>query len=373
MIKLLAYHLPQFHEIDENNAWWGKGFTEWTNVQKAKPLYLGHKQPRIPSQRNYYDLANPETLVWQMQLAKKYGIYGFCFYHYWFGEGRVLLDKPLENILITPKADLPFCISWANENWVKTWHGSGGGNRLLIRQKYGDVLEWTVHIEWLIRFFRDPRYIKKDNKPVMLIYNINQIPHREKMLDLWNEQVKKAGFDGIWLVAMKKDDRDRVKCSGVDATVSFEPRRTRQSTKRFKSQWCQYKLRNGERLSNIPVLNRFLYTTFSYDKINQIILNREHKKNEYRGVFTNYDETPRRKEWSLVFKGSTPTKFQYFLEKNIEKSLHENNEFLFINAWNEWGEGAYLEPDEQYGLSYLKAVKRALRNVKKRREKNDEE
>ena len=369
MIKILAYHLPQFHEIPENNEWWGKGFTEWTNVKKAKPLFPGHKQPKVPYQDDYYDLSEPAVMVRQMEIAKKYGIYGFCFYHYWFGEGRVLLDKPLENILITPEADLPFCISWANENWVKTWHGSGGGNRLLIGQKYGDETEWTAHIEWLLRFFEDPRYIKKDNRPVLLIYNMSQIPHREQMLKVWNSKVKEAGFDGIWLVSMKKDDGDRAKYRGVDATVSFEPRRTRQATAKFKSEWCQYKLKNGERLSKIPILKWFLYTAFDYDKINQTILEREHGKNEYRGVFTNYDETPRRKEWSLLFKGANPKKFQYYLEQNIKKSLAEGNEYLFINAWNEWGEGACLEPDKHYGFAYLKAVKKAVGHIKNRGER----
>lgn len=364
MIKLLAYYLPQFHEIPENNEFWGKGFTEWCNVKKAKPLFWGHKQPKVPYKKNYYDLSDPNVMVSQMKMAKKYGIYGFCFYHYWFGEGKILLEKPVENILTNSDADLPFCIAWANEDWVKTWHGSGGGDRLLIKEKYGDAKEWTAHIEWLLRFFKDPRYIKKNNRPVLLLYNTSQIPCREKMLELWDKKVKDAGFDGIWLIAMKKTDTDRVKYKGVSASVSFEPRRTRQSTDKFKSVWCQYKLKNGEKLSKIPILKHFLYTSFDYDTINKTILERKCGANEYRGIFTNYDETPRRKEWSLIFKGSTPAKFQYYLEQNIKKSIREGNEFLFINAWNEWGEGACLEPDEQYGYAYLKAVRNALRDVK---------
>lgn len=365
MIKLLAYYLPQFHEIPENNEFWGKGFTEWSNTKKAKPLYFGHYQPRVPYRENYYDLSDVNVMIEQMKLAKKYGIYGFCFYHYWFGNGKVLLQKPIENILKTPEADLPFCIAWANEDWVKTWHGSGGGNRLLIKEEYGNEEEWRSHIDWMLKFFKDERYIKKDNKPVLLMYNTSNIPCRTKMFELWEQRVKEEGFDGIWLVAMKKDDNDRVKFDRVNASVSFEPRRTRQGSAVFKSAWCQYKLKYGEKLSKVPILKRFIYTSFDYDEVNQDILNRKHRQNEYRGVFTDYDETPRRKEWSLLFKGSSPAKFGHYLEQNIKKSIEEGNEFLFINAWNEWGEGACLEPDQKYGFAYLKAVKRALGNALK--------
>lgn len=360
MVKLLAYYLPQFHEIPENNEFWGKGFTEWVNVKRAQPLYLGHCQPRKPYQKNYYDLSDPDVMVSQMRLAKKYGIYGFCFYHYWFNKDKVLLDKPLENLLKTPQANLPFCIAWANEDWVKTWHGSGGGNRLLIKEEYGDEEQWDAHIRWLLRFFKDSRYIKKKNKPVLLLYNARKIPCRDKMLALWEKRVKEEGFDGIWIIAMKKSQEDRTKYNGISAVVSFEPGRTMRSTKRYKSGWCGYKLEHGEKLSNIPFLRRFLYTGFDYDEINQMMLNRDHKKNEYRGVFTDYDETPRRRQWSLLFKGSTPAKFQHYLEENIKKSVKEGNEFLFINAWNEWGEGACLEPDERYGFGYLRAVRMAV-------------
>lgn len=364
VVKLLAYYLPQFHEIPENNEFWGKGFTEWTNTKKAKPLFLGHYQPRVPYKENYYDLSDPQVMVSQMKMAKKYGIYGFCFYHYWFGNGKILLEKPVENILKTPEADLPFCIAWANEDWVKTWHGTGGENRLLIKEEYGDEKEWERHIEWLLKFFVDKRYIKKENKPVLLLYNTSAIPCRNQMLELWDKKVKEVGFDGIWIVAMKKTNGDRVKYKGISANVAFEPRRTRQETKKFQSEWCQYKLKNGERLSKIPVLRKFIHTRFDYDTVNRAMLNNKHKKNEYRGVFTDYDETPRRKEWSLLFTGSTPAKFQKYLEQNIQKSIEEGNEFLFINAWNEWGEGACLEPDQRYGFAYLKAVKRALENIK---------
>lgn len=366
MVKLLAYYLPQFHTIPENDEWWGKGFTEWTNTKRAKPLFKGHYQPRIPYRQNYYDLSNPQVMVKQMQMAKKYGIYGFCFYHYWFGNGRILLDKPLENLINTPEANLPFCIAWANENWVKTWHGNGGKNKVLIEQEYGNNQDWLLHIDWLLRLFKDERYIKKDNKPMLLIYNIDKIPCRDRMLDVWNRRVKEEGFDGIWLVAMKKKDDDKVKYRNINASVSFEPRRTRVMTKTHNKKWSLVKKEHGEKLSAIPILRRFIYTSYDYDEINQMILNRKHSKNEYRGAFTNYDDTPRRREWAVMFKNSSPRKFQGYLEENIEKSISEGNEFLFINAWNEWGEGAYLEPDEKYGYAYLNAVRRALDKVYKK-------
>lgn len=365
MVKLLAYYLPQFHEIPENNKFWGKGFTEWTNVRKAKPLYQNHYQPRVPYQENYYDLSNPQVMIEQMKLARKYGIYGFCFYHYWFGNGKVLLDKPLENILKTPEADLPFCISWANEDWVKTWHGAGGENRLLIKLEYGQEDEWNRHIEWLLRFFKDDRYIKKDNKPVLLLYNASIIPNRNKMLALWDKRVKEEGFDGLWIVAMKRLETDNTRLTGVSANVSFEPRCAKMQMIQSSNCWFRYKIKNGEKLSKIPILRHIIYARFDYDEANQIIINRKHKKNEYRGVFTDYDDTPRRTKWAHMYKGATPAKFQKYLEANIQKSIEEGNEFLFINAWNEWGEGAYLEPDERYGYAYLNAVKRVVQKYRK--------
>lgn len=363
MIKLLAYYLPQFHEIPENDQWWGKGFTEWTNTKKSKPLYRGHYQPRSPYQGNYYDLSDPNVMVSQMKLAQKYGIYGFCFYHYWFGNGKVLLQKPIENILKTPEAKLPFCLAWANEDWVKTWHGAGGRNKLLIKEEYGKKDAWEEHLKFLLRFFLDDRYIKKDNKPVLVLYNADKIPCRDKMLKLWNERVKEYGFDGIWIIAMKKSDFDKTKSPYVNASVDFEPRRSRNDIREFNSKWNQIKMKKGEDLDKIPILRKFIHICLDYNEINQIIINRTHKKNEYRGVFTDYDDTPRRKTWSLSFKGSTPQKFQHYLEENIKKSMEEENEFLFINAWNEWGEGACLEPDERYGFAYLNAVRKALKKV----------
>ena len=192
-MKIIAFYLPQFHDIPENDEWWGKGFTEWVNVKKARPLYKGHEQPRIPLNNNYYNLLDDKVKIWQAKLAKEYGVYGFCYYHYWFG-GKLLLEKPMEQMLENPNIDIPFCISWANEPWTKAWVNE---KKVLIPQFYGGKKEWKEHFDYLLKFFKDSRYIKEDGKPLLVIYRAEVIEHLNEMLDYWSELAKKNGFKGM--------------------------------------------------------------------------------------------------------------------------------------------------------------------------------
>jgi lipopolysaccharide biosynthesis protein len=193
-MKIIAFYLPQFHEIPENNAWWGEGFTEWTNVKKAQPLYRGHYQPRIPLGQNYYDLCRIETLVWQTNIARNYGISGFCFYHYWFN-GKLLLEKPIELYLNHSECELPFCLCWANESWTNGWVSEN--NDVIMPQTYGGESEWESHFLYLLKYFKDPRYITKDGKPLLVIYKPQEITNLPLMLDYYQKRALEHGFEGI--------------------------------------------------------------------------------------------------------------------------------------------------------------------------------
>ena len=197
-IKPIAFYLPQFHAIPENDRAWGEGFTEWTNIKKAQPLFEGHEQPRVPLGGNYYNLLDDETKIWQANLAKAHGVFGFCYYHYWFGHGRMLLQAPAEQMLKNPAVDLPFCFSWANEPWSKRW--DGGQQEVIMAQDYGDERDWLAHLDYLLPFFRDARYITLDGKPVFLIYKPEEIPRLLEMIAFWQREIKKHGFPGLCLM-----------------------------------------------------------------------------------------------------------------------------------------------------------------------------
>lgn len=324
--------------MEENNRAWGQGFTEWDNVKKAVPLFDGHYQPREPLNDNYYNLLNLDTLRWQIQLAKEYGVYGFCFYHYWFRDGRRVLEKPAEILLKTLDLDIPFCFSWANEPWTKTWHGAGGEKEVLLEQRYGNEKQWKEHFEYLLPFFKDRRYIKVDEKPMLLIYQINKIGCFNRMIDYWEKLAVQNGIPGIYIVDMLTNDGKVSKNKRVIASVDFEPGKEKR-----------------KRVGQEEGLN-----IDSYDEVCNQMLNSPHKKKEYRCIFVDYDDTPRRGREGNIFPGSTPEKFGRYLQKMIELSREEGKEIVFINAWNEWGEGNYLEPDKKNGYEYLKAVQRAL-------------
>lgn len=362
-MKLITFYLPQFHEIPENNMWWGKGFTEWVNVRKAKAMFMGHNQPRIPL-HDCYDLSNPKVMEWQMRLAKKYGIYGFCYYHYWFG-GKKLLELPVENVLKNPEAILPFCLAWANEPWTKTWHGAGGEKEVLIRQEYGGPNEWREHFNYLLDFFKDPRYIKHDNKPMYLIYRSGDISCCNEMLQLWNSMAIKNGFSGMHFVNMLSAYDKYNKSSCFEATVDFEPGRARRESIKREERFSLIKSALRNKFNSYGPFNRIICNVVDYDKIYKDILSLKHKKGEYRGVFVDYDDTPRRGIKGIIVKGSTPKKFGCYLSESIKRSQQEGNEYLFINAWNEWGESNYLEPDSKHGYAYLHAIRKALqKNMK---------
>lgn len=358
-MKFIAFYLPQFHSIPENDNEWGKNFTEWTNTKKARPLFWTHYQPREPLNDDYYCLLDRNVMTKQMRLARKYGIDGFCFYHYWFC-GKKVLEKPAELLLNNKKADLPFCFSWANEHWTKTWHGAKGEKEVFIRQTYGGKKDWIAHMEYLLDFFRDERYLKINNRPMFLVLNLDKISCAKEMIAVWNEILQQHGFDGLYLVDTLKWNRK--KNSVAQATVDFEPIRSinflEEKQNWMKKVWNDF-IKQSKMCEKIQWLNLMINCKYSYKKLEETALESTHGKDEFRGIFVNYDDTPRRNERARIVRGSSPERFGNYLCRTMEKGKQENNNYIFINAWNEWGEGAYLEADKRYGYAYLKKVRDA--------------
>ena len=369
--KLIAFYLPQYHCIPENDEAYGKGFTEWTNTKKAEPLFEGHYQPKIPLNENYYCLEDINVMKKQVDLAKEYGLYGFCFYHYWFQNGKKLLEKPIENFLKHKEINFPFCLSWANENWSRRW--DGGNGEIIARQEYGNRIELKKHILYLKDFFEDPRYIRIDNKPVFLIYRPDLIPNVKKLVRYLRKEAVKLGFDGLTIMAqhptyyIERENRDI-----FDYFVEFEPAYINKINSFEKKDIYKRRL---ERI----ILNVFGENMVS--KIKEIVTTKQHKmleihnydrdwkdilklpvwdKKQIAGAFVDWDNTARNKN-GLMYEGACPEKFKTYFEKLCKKVDEDYFEkVIFINAWNEWAEGAYLEPDEKYEYAYLQAIKDIL-------------
>lgn len=353
--KILVFYLPQYHEIEENNKWWGKGFTEWVNVKSGKPLFKNHYQPKVPYKENYYDLSKASALIEQAKLAENYGVDGFCFYHYWF-KGKKLLEKPAEILLENPEIKMPYCFSWANETWSRRWNGSE--NEVLIKQEYGDKTDWEEHFQYLLPFFKDSRYICFEDKPILLLYRAFDIEKCDEMISYWNERIVEEGFKGIYIIETLGGFQKNGCISNSSAYVEFEPLYTLRSNVNFFNRLYRYIFIHCK-LSKIGFID-----CASYDAIWKKILSRKRQDNKktYLGAFPGWDNTARRKRNGLVVKGSDPQKFEKYFLQQYRNSMMMDNEFIFINAWNEWGEGAYLEPDNKYEFQMLQAIK----NVKEK-------
>lgn len=369
-MKIITFYLPQFHEIPENNKWWGKGFTEWVNVKKAKPLFNGHYQPRIPENKNYYNLLNKTTIEWQANIAKKYGIYGFCFYHYWF-DGHMLLEKPMEIFLNDKNININFCISWANEDWTNAW--TDGDNKTLISQTYGIKQDWIKHFNYFLKFFKDNRYIKINNKPLLIIYRPELIGCLNEMLDTWNELAIKEGFDGIefayqhynFSTIKNKDD------SRFSYQIEYQPQYCMKEIENRKLIIVLKKLKNKADIFFQKIFHKKIeissifkgnFKKYDYDELWNNILKRnpENKKN-VPGAFVGWDNTPRKGTRGSVVINNTPDKFESYMIKQINNAKEKyKKDMIFMFAWNEWAEGGYLEPDEKYKFKYLQAIKNSL-------------
>ena len=358
-IRALGVVLPQFHPIPENNEWWGKGFTEWTNVAKAKPQFRGHYQPHIPADLGFYDLRLEEARIHQAELAKEYNIYGFCYYHYWF-HGKRLLERPIDEIVASGKPDFPFCLCWANEPWNRNWDGFN--HKVLQDQVYSDE-DHLNHITYLIEIFKDKRYIKVDGRPLFIVYKAKSIPNVREMLDIWNKEAKKAGFEkGVYFLSTTASGfHENPDSFGFEGSWDFLPHVFTEFNKiSFISRiFIKIKSLFGKRSNRL-----ILYKTI----VNKAIQTYRHFKEwkKFPCVCPCWDNTPRRQTNAWILHNSTPELYEKWLASTCDKfePYSEEENFVFINAMNEWAEGNHLEPDLKWGLKYLEATKRILDKYK---------
>ena len=373
-MKIIPLYLPQFHTIPENDKWWGKGFTEWTNVKGARPLFEGHNQPRVPLNENYYDLSDVETLKWQCKIAKEHGIYGFCMYHYWFS-GKLLLEKPMEMLLAHPEIDIKYCISWANGEWRDIWKSSNESkSKILIYDDFNNEQGWVDHFNYMLPFFKDPRYMTENNKPILVIYTPYVILKLNKMLDLWTEMAKDAGFDGLTYIYQSAAsyfnsswDRSRFNY-GVEMNPGYVNSYGKKSNS-FISTIMKYSINIkrilGIKTSLLPQKKVKEVTKYDYDETWQklLTLKPQPKCNERMipCAFTDWDNTPRHQERGWVYTGACAEKFKTYFARLVENTKkYYDTDMIFVFAWNEWAEGGYLEPDTKNGWGYLEAIKEVI-------------
>ncbi len=372
-MKTIAFFVPQYHRIPLNDKYWGEGFTEWDNIRNVKPEFEGHNQPRVPLNNNYYNLLDRDTKAWQIELAKKYGLYGFCYYHYWF-DGKMLLEKPCEQILEDKTLDFPFCFCWANEAWSMQWTGE---KKVIMPQKYGREESWKRHFEYLLPFFEDDRYIKEAGKPIFVIYRPEAIECLNDMIDYWQKLALVHGLPGIVIMSQspyflldKSFDKSR-----IDYEIEYQPgvankllnqnehkllKKVRHRVldvleKKFSIDLSGYGQNIRKKMEN----NQFP----SYDDTwNKIISRKVDDDKLIPGAFTDWDNSPRYHERAQVYMGATPEKFGKYFSQLIRKAKKEyKKNYIFIFAWNEWGEGGYLEPDTLNKYGYLENMYNALK------------
>jgi hypothetical protein len=362
-IKAVAFHLPQFHPVPENDEWWGKGFTEWTNVVQTRPRLPGHYQPHLPADLGFYDLRLPEARAAQAALAAQYGIHGFCYYHYWF-HGRRILEQPVNDILAHGEPDFPFCLCWANESWSRRWDGSN--DELLIEQRYS-ATDDLAHIRALIPFFLDRRYIRVDGRPFFAVYRASKLPEPQRTADLWRREAERAGLKGLFLVRVEShvesgDPRD----IGFDWALEFQPRWSVLGNSRVvrRKWWHRHKLGTGELAFRDNVV------CWYEDMVKHALAEKPPAYPRIPCVCPSWDNSPRRKSGAVIFLDSTPDLYERWLSETVRRQRARISggggqgsapeSLVFINAWNEWAEGNHLEPDQRWGRAYLDATRRAL-------------
>jgi len=360
--RVVAFYLPQFHPIPENDAWWGEGFTEWTNVRKARPLFDGHAQPRQPGILGYYDLRDPAIREAQAMLARGAGIEAFCYWHYWFA-GRRLLERPFNEVLNSGRPDFPFCLAWANESWTGIWHGAP--DRVLIEQTYPGPADHAAHFEALLPAFRDHRYLKINGKPVFVVYSPEKLPDPGKFANQWRRMAMESGLPGLHLIAMNTDlMADCV--TPFDATMPYGPRDFLQQAIRPRLLVrAGKKLFNGEKAAELA--ERFalpwLPARYDYADLAHTAFTSLPRTAKYIPcLLAGWDNTPRAGRRGIVLENFSPALFKECLDKAIDHVTAKPPEqrLIFIKAWNEWAEGNYLEPDEHHGTSLLETLRTAM-------------
>lgn len=348
--KLIAFHLPQFYPTPYNDEWWGKGFTEWTNVTKTRPRFRGHYQPHLPADLGFYDLRLPEARDAQASLAAEYGVFGFCYYHYWFN-GKMLLERPVDEILKLGTPDFPFCLCWANDNWTRAWDGLD--REVLIQQMYGAEDDLN-HIRWLCGAFADSRYIRIDGRPVFLVYRSARLPRPQETTDRWRAEAMRLGVGDLYLCHVENiygESKGDPKDLGFDAAVEFQP----------KLNLIPPPMSARVKGKLFPWLSNFHVSPYR-----QLVENALNEKPapylRYPCVCPSWDNTSRRPNRGLTLRDASPELYEYWLKEVIKGAPvnSDGDKIIFINAWNEWAEGCHLEPCQKWGRSYLEATRRAL-------------
>jgi hypothetical protein len=372
-VRAIAYYLPEFHPIPENDKWWGKGFTEWTNVARSKPLFKGHKQPHYPADLGYYDLRVSEIRELQAELAFNSGIEGFCYWHYWFGNGERLLERPFEEVLKSGSPHFPFCLAWANESWSGIWHGAK--DRVLIRQEYFGFRDFENHFYNLLPAFLDKRYIRVDNKPLFIIYNPEGLPDMCEFTEYFNNLAVKNGLDGIFIVAnnVKNNifDWNPVKY-GFDAyTVSAH---NRISHAKPESEFYRAKLLERKSLKNKTIRKIRKLLSIQPENDGQIprhvydyseaakffLMDNPYDIDLFPTAITGWDNSPRSGINSLILTGYNPDAFRLHIKEALVAASKTEHKIMFVKSWNEWAEGNYLEPELEFGCQFLKVLKEEL-------------
>jgi len=356
--KVIAFYLPQFHPVPENDAWWGPGFTEWRQVVRARPRFPGHAQPTLPTELGFYDLRVPETRADQADLARDHGIDAFCYYHYWF-DGRRVLHAPLDGVLSSGEPDFPFALCWANESWTRAWDGRTG--EVLLEQSYSPADD-LAHIRWLAPVLSDPRYLRTDGRAVLLVYHATKLPDPQRTADTWRTEAARLGVGELYLCRVESfpEETGDPSTIGFDAAVEFQPAWRRLGQPMRRERYWYWLRRAGlsasaygeDRIYSYPDVVAMMEATADVTYV------------RHPGVTPAWDNSPRRtQDYAIIFQGSTPDAYRGWLESALARGLRQREPLVFVNAWNEWGEGAVLEPSDRWGRRYLEATRDAVRAV----------
>ena len=356
MARLIAFYLPQFHPTPENDEWWGKGFTEWVNVAKARPLFHGHKQPHIPADLGFYDLRLPEIREQQAELAKEAGIEAFCYWHYWFGNGKRLLQMPFNEVVKTGKPDFPFCLAWANHSWYKKlWDPKAPSkDTLLIEQTYPGVDDYVAHFNALLPAFKDNRYVRVNNKLLFVIYAPIHFDDLPRFINVWRDLAKQNGVNDFYFVGTDYDSRNKdiILNKGCDAIYNSDAFNIHHHMSLPHKVW----LKLSRDFLKRP-------TTFRYrDAIKYMVMDDCKNNNVHPCIIPNWDHSPRSGANATILTGATPELFGDLIQHTLDiiKSKPKEEQLVFVKSWNEWAEGNYLEPDLEYGHQYLNVIKRII-------------
>lgn len=358
--QVLALYLPQYHPTEDNNKWWGEGFTEWTNVAKAKPLYKGHYQPKVPADLGFYDLRLPEVREKQVELARKAGVTAFCYYHYWFGNGKQELERPFNDVVESGKPDFPFCLCWANHSWsLKLWNKDGTSkNRTLCEMTYPGPEDHKSHFYSLLKAFKDPRYLKYKGKNIFVIYAPKGFIDCKSFINQWNQLAAENGLEGFHFVGcclnpLHESEIEEIISLGFDAVNVLRLTNFQNQTSNYFKRGLNY---ISHQLLNRPYIN-------NYSKILKMMVGPEYSlPNVYPSIVPNWDHTPRSGRGGYLFEKCEPELFEKHCRMVFDeiKDKPEEDRIVFLKSWNEWGEGNYMEPDLRYGNGYIHALKRAL-------------